>query len=137
VRALDHAKNLSANQQRALVALLSSPTIQAAARSCGLGESTVRKYLSEPNFAHAYAEERERLFSEGIHALQQAASKAVDVFVAALEHEDANVRLRAARSVWEHLFKGVAIEDERKLLDLARRIEILEAKNPVERNGKR
>jgi hypothetical protein len=41
---------LSRNQKRALVALLNSPSVTAAAKRCGLARSTVHNYLADPLF---------------------------------------------------------------------------------------
>ena len=128
MEALKTAETLSANQQRALVALLSTGKIVQAAKQAGLGESTVRRYLQDPQFKQAYHEERSRMLAEGVSRLQQGAVKAADVFLDGLDDKDPEVRIRAARALWEYLGRG--IETERKIREqeeLAERIAQLEA----------
>jgi len=127
MEALKTAEELSPNKQRALVALLSTPKIVDAAAQAGLGESTVRGYLQDPQFKQAYHEERSRMLAEGVSRLQQGAVKAADVFLAGLDDKDAEVRIRAARSLWEFLGRG--IETERKIREqeeILERLELLE-----------
>jgi HEAT repeat protein len=124
MEALRTAQTLSANQQRALVALLSTRTIVEAAEQAELGESTVRRYLQDDTFKQAYHEERSRMLAEGVARLQQGAVKAADVFLDALEDKDPEVRIRAGRSLWEFKLRGV--ETERKIREQEEILERLE-----------
>jgi flagellar motility protein MotE (MotC chaperone) len=136
VKTLEQAEKLSPNQQRALVALLATPTIKAAAKEVGLGESTVRSYLQQPAFRAAYNLERSRMLAESVAELQQTVSDATAVFVQSLDHHDRELALRAARSVWEYALRG--IESERKLRELEEleeRIQVLEQQHARRGNG--
>ena len=98
-------KSLSANQEKALAALLVLPTITAAARRCSLNERTIRRYLKDPQFAARYAEEREALVDEAISAVEKLALGAAKAINDALGHEDVITRLRASRQAWDLLMR--------------------------------
>ena len=49
-----HGEKLTRKQDAAIGALLSQPTISAAAQSVGLGEATLRRWLKDPGFLAAY-----------------------------------------------------------------------------------
>ncbi len=122
------ADELSANQQRALQALLATTSIAAAAEEAGLNARTIKRYLAEPTFAQVYREQREIALQETVSALQSGGVAAVTALREALDTDDDNLRLRAARAVLDYLFKGVELERRvRETEDLIARIDALEA----------
>jgi hypothetical protein len=119
-RSYDDAK-LPANQEKALVALLATPTVKMAAERCSLNERTVRRYLKGPEFKARYVEERALLVEQSVAALQKAGTEAVVVLQGALaEEENVYARIRAARTILELMFRGT------DLLDIVERVERLE-----------
>src|SRR5215213_1458253 len=92
---------LSANQEKALAALLVLPTISLAARRCGLNERTIRRYLKDPKFASRYAQEREALVDEAIAAVQKLGLAAAKAINDALGDEDVITRLRGSRQAMD------------------------------------
>ena len=117
-------ESLNRRQRRFVAALLTSPTIEKAAKAAGIGEATAYRYLKQPAVK---AELGQAL--DG--ALGQAARLAVDEMAAALEtlkqiHQDRNApassRVSAARTI---LQAGPAL---REALDLAERVTALEQK---------
>jgi hypothetical protein len=119
---------LSANQQKALSALLTHPSIEAAAKSCGLTERTLRRYLKENAFFRdAYREARDELFAEAVGNLRRIAIKAIAGLESAIDDPDVNVRIRAYRSILDYLFKGVDLERKiKETEELEQRIAALE-----------
>jgi hypothetical protein len=96
--------SLPANQQKALPALLTTTTIEAAAAQCGVGVRTVKGYLAQENFAAVYREQRELLLQETFASLTRLGSKALTVIDGALDDgNNPNARLRAARIVRQPL----------------------------------
>jgi hypothetical protein len=119
--------DLSNNQQKALNALLTSTSIEQAAKKSGLSAATIKRYKSSEPFATVYRQQRRRLFEDIIAGIQFLSSGAVTALEDALQQGDLNTRLRAARGVLEYLIRFM--EEERKLLDqeeIIRRIEALE-----------
>src|SRR3712207_2314915 len=71
--------SLPANQQKALAALLTTTTIEAAAAQCGLGVRTVKGYLAQENCAAVYREQRALILQETFASLTRLGSKALTV----------------------------------------------------------
>ncbi len=102
--------SLPANQQKALAALLTTTTIEAAAAQCGLGVRTVKGYLAQENFAAVYREERALILQETFASLTRLGSKALTVIDGALDDgNNPNARLRAARIVRQPLDVGCRV----------------------------
>src|SRR5215213_823265 len=94
--------DFSANQERALAALLSSGSLKGAAEKCGLNEKTIRRYLNDPDFKQAYRERRVWMSEQAIGGLQKLSSNAVAVAGELMKEEyTPATRLRAARTVLE------------------------------------
>ena len=70
-------RGISRKQDTAIGALLSQPTILAAAESVGVGESTLRRWLKNGDFLTAYRAARREVVSQAVGHLQGACSVAV------------------------------------------------------------
>ena len=68
---------ISRKQDTAIGALLSQPTISAAAESVGIGEATLRRWLKTPDFLAAYGTAWREAVSQAVGQLQAACSVAV------------------------------------------------------------
>jgi hypothetical protein len=98
-------------QQQALRALLENPTIAAAAENCGLSERTLYRYLEDADFLAQYQRLRARLVDQAVAELQKIGVEAVGVLRASFEDESVSVRLRAARTALDLMFKGTEFSD--------------------------
>ena len=89
--------DLTFRQHSALPVIAASPTIAEAARSSGIGESTLRRWLEDDHFR----EELTRLRQESAHLARQELQglmlRSVSVLTEAMDHPDMAIRLRAAR----------------------------------------
>ena len=114
---------ISRKQGTAIGALLSRPTISAAAESVGIGESTLRRWLKDGDFLTAYRAARREAVSQAVGHLQGACSVAVVALTDISQDVNcpASARVSAARTVLELALKGVELED------LAVRVEQLES----------
>jgi len=107
--------------EQAIAALLAQPTVADAARSIGVGESTLRHWLREPVFCEAYRMARRQAVEVAIGTLQQAAAEGVTTLRRNMsETTPPAVQVRAAVAILEHAARGV------ELLDLAERVAALE-----------
>lgn len=102
--------DLSRIQVRAIGALLTSRTIEAAAATVGCGEKTIRRWLATDQFAAAYREAARESAREATSALLAAQREAVDVLRQCLRDGTPATRVRAARALLE-LGVRVAAED--------------------------
>lgn len=105
--------HLSAKQQKCIAALLSEPTVTAAAAKVGVGERTVHTWLGEPAFADAYRTARREAVRVAIGRLQQVSAGAVAVLVNVMADKTtpAATRVNAAKAVIEYSLKSVELED--------------------------
>lgn len=94
---------LSANKRRALAAQLSTPSRRAAAKKCGLSESALTKYNTDPEYLAALDAGREEQLREAIQSLTASTGAAVE----ALRHimtdpsTQAMPKIAAARALLE------------------------------------
>jgi len=97
--------NLNANQRRALAALLSTATIKAAAKKCGLCERTLYNYLDDDDFRAELRSRQDRAISAAVAALSGLAGDAVKALKKTLTDADASpsARVRAALGILEQV----------------------------------
>jgi hypothetical protein len=116
---------LTHKQHKALAALLSEPTVTAAAAKCGIGERTLHTWLHDvPAFAAAYTAARRDAVGQAVGRLQHATGIAVDALIDVLDSEytpaPAAVRVSAAKVIIEYALRF------RELDELESRIAALE-----------
>jgi hypothetical protein len=114
----------SRREETAIAALLSEPTIEAAATKAGIGESTLLRWLAEPTFKARYRDARRQVVEAAVGRLQTVATKAVDTLERNLTCGIPAVEVGAAKSVLDQAIKAV------ELVDLAERVEQLEQAAP-------
>ena len=109
----EKSKELSAKKHKAIVALLQKPTIQKAAKSAGIGETTIHRWLADDSFQTVYLQAKRRLVSHAIARIQNASGEAVDVLVEIFRDKDnpPSTRLTAARTVLEMAMKAVGSDE--------------------------
>lgn len=108
------------NKQRALTALLNTPTITEAAASCGLSEATLYRYLTEKDFVKDYRDARRMVVENSITQIQKITHKAVEALERNLTSGNPQVEVSAARIILDNSLKGV------ELIDVIERLEVLE-----------
>ena len=105
--------DLEPGQERAIIALLSEPTLKAAAASASISETTLWRWLREPGFKNAYRRARSEALGRATARLQALAGEAVETL--AQVHRDPgvspHVRVSAARAVLELAYKSFELED--------------------------
>lgn len=116
-----HGEKRERSQEAAIAALLAEPTLKEAARKCRVGESTIRRWLAEPEFQRAFRAARRQIVEAAIGAMQGAASDAVAALKRNLTCGTASSEVQAARVILDQATKAV------ELVDLMERIEALEA----------
>jgi hypothetical protein len=119
-----HGQKLGRKREQAIAALLSRPTIEAAAKAVGIAEVTLRRWLKDSGFRAEYLQARRLAMEQATAQLQQLGSAAANALKAVIEDAAAphSARVAAARTVFDLGYRGVEIED------LAERIAELERK---------
>lgn len=86
---------------RAIAALLTAPSVSAAAKSCGIGRRTLERWMREEAFRDAHRRASRRLLGDSVCRLRAATGEALTVLTKALRDRSAAVRVRAARIIVE------------------------------------
>ena len=104
---------LGRRRERAIQALLECETHRDAARTVGVGEVTLWRWLQEPEFNEAFREAKRRVLDEALTILQKATGKAISALVSILEDQGkpASARVTAARTILETAVKTIQFED--------------------------
>ncbi len=114
---------MTPRQDKALQALLTCPTRAAAAKQAGIGESTLRSYMADPEFKAAYRAAFSSMMEEVTRKAQQTIAPALDALADILQdpEENAQARIQAARSVLEYAMKLT------ERIDITERMDALES----------
>ena len=109
----DADDNLTPIQERAIVALLANSTIKRAAKSVGIDDATLWRWLQDKHFHAAYRAARRESVSQAIARLQQASTEAVNTLreIVKDKQQPAPARVSAAKAILEFSIKAVEIED--------------------------
>lgn len=113
---------ISQKKERAIIALLTEPSIKDAALIAGVGETTLFRWLKQPDFLTAYREARKEVITQTISRVQKASGKAVSTLYDVMDHEEAphSSKVSAAKIILDTTFKLYELEE------LSVRIENLE-----------
>lgn len=110
---------LTANQRKALAALLVSKSRVDAARVCGLSTKTLQCYEKLPEFAEALEKGRREALADAAHRIAAGYSETVDTLQDIMQNPatpDAS-RVAAARVLLEYGLKYAEMTDINKRLD--------------------
>jgi len=115
---------LNPNQKRALAALLTQPSVAAAAKACGLAERTLYHYLAQPTFKAELRQRQDKVLAATTAALVGLSGEAVTALSEVLSNPTATdaVKVRAALGWLRHARESV------ELSALAERVTVLETK---------
>ena len=95
---------MTPKQQKALLALLTSPTREKAAAAAGITSKTLRSYLMDPAFQAEYKKAFSGLVEEATRQAQRSIAPALSTLREIVEDvgENAQARISAARSILEY-----------------------------------
>lgn len=113
---------LTQNQQKAITALLSSPTREEAARKCGLTSRTLRVYFQSDEFCEAYRSAFQELTESATRQAQRLLSPALDTLEEVMNDADAPpaARTNAARIAIE---SALRLTEQADILEQLRELE--------------
>jgi hypothetical protein len=100
-------------QEEAIVALLTSSTMTAAAERVGIGIATLVRWMKDPAFTRAYQDARREVTTQALGTLTQACSGAVATLQQVMDDPvaPAAARVTAAKTVLDFAIRAVALED--------------------------
>ncbi len=113
---------MTPRQQKALAALLTSPSKAAAANAAGIAPRTLRDYLADPEFQAAYRDAFGNMVEDATRQAQQAISPALSTLREIVEdrEEDAQARISAARAILSH---GIKLTETTDILSRLQELE--------------
>ncbi len=97
--------SLSFRQQAALPIIASSLSLSEAARNSGIGQTTLRRWLNNPEFREELALLRRDASLLALQKLQAMVPRSMAVIAELLDNADAAIRLRAARCVMDYFIQ--------------------------------
>jgi hypothetical protein len=120
-------KNLTPKQERAVLAILSEPNREAAAKKAGVSLTTLNRWKREPAFAEALRSARSSLVEETLGLLQLAATGAVGALAKNLKCGKPSTEVAAAVAVLDRLMRS------HEIWNLAAEIEAIKRRLPPEK----
>lgn len=121
--------SLTKGQEDALIALITEPSVSAAAAKANIGERTVHRWLREDEaFLAEYRRVRREAFTQAVGLTQRSSTAAVATLLRIMHDPKAtwSSRVSAATHVLKFAREGIELDD------LVARVEVLEA-NVAER----
>jgi hypothetical protein len=113
-----HGQKKSRKQEQLIAALLSHPTVEAAAKAIGIADTTAARWMKTPEFQAAYREVRREAMRQTTARLQEAAREAVDALREVQRTgESESARVSAARTILEQSIKAADMEDVQARLE--------------------
>jgi hypothetical protein len=108
-----HGQKFGRKKEEAILALLSQPSVEQAARTASISPRTLLRWLDIPEFKAAYHKARRDAFSQATARLQQASGAAASMLLKIMVDKEAppSSRLRAAESILSHAAKAIEMED--------------------------
>ena len=104
---------LGGKREAAILALLTSSSVENAARTAGVAPRTLYRWLKEPAFDAAYRKAKRSVFGQALARLQQGSSAAASTMLKIMVDSavPASTRLRAADSVFSHSKNAIEMEE--------------------------
>ncbi len=116
-----HGEKFTRNKEQAVMALLTQPTVDAAAAAAGVSSATLWRWRKLPEFQAQYHEVRRRTLEEAMLRLQQAANQAVETLVRNLTCGQPSVEVRTAFGVLDQVLKTHELMDQEEGIDILER----------------
>lgn len=106
-------------QTQALAALLTQPTKEKAAQAAGIGLTTLKRYIANPEFRSEYQRAVSEMIEDAAAQAKQSLNPALSCLREIVEDVDetATARIQAARSLLEYGLRLTEITDIMKQLD--------------------
>ena len=118
-----HGEKLSRKSEQFLAALLSEPTLEAAAKAAGISYSSARRWLHDEGFVAGYRQERREQMQHALGRLSAASAQAVECLVWLLSNaETESVRLGSCRAVLEMALRSAEINDIEERIEKLERL---------------
>jgi hypothetical protein len=112
-----HGEKLTRKAEQAIAALLEHPTIAEAARSCGVSERSLWRWLQRDDFQKRYREAQRAVVDSAITKLQAATLRAVETLERNLNCGNYFAENAAAQAILSHSFKAIEVRELQQQID--------------------
>ena len=117
-----HGEKRSRKSEQFISALLTCPTVEAAARAAHISETTAWRWMKDPDFKKRFWEVQREAMRQTTARLQQASAEAVDALRDVQRNgESESARVAAARTVLEQAVKAQDLQDIQERLEAVER----------------
>ena len=108
-----HGAKFGRKKEDAIVALLTTRTVEEAARAVGISTKTLLRWMKDPEFDTAYRAAKRAAFGQSIARLHHLSSAAVSTLGKMMLEPGTPpaTRVRAADSILDHTTKAIEIEE--------------------------
>jgi hypothetical protein len=106
-----HGAKSGRKRELAIAALLTEPTVEAAALKAGVGYRTLKSWLKDREFLASYRRARSAVVEGALGRLQQVTGEAVDTLRRNLTCGRPGDEIKAAVAVLDHAIKAVELAD--------------------------
>lgn len=108
-----HGDKLDTKREVAIAALLSAPSLGAAAAAAGISESTLSRWLRDTAFSDAFLSAKRDVLAQSTARLVAVSAQAIDCLTAVLVDSSApaSARISAAKAVLDYGYRGCEVDD--------------------------
>lgn len=98
---------LTLKQQNAITHLLSTKTVEEAAKKAGIAKTTLYAWMKQDHFKQEVGKRRRALYEEGLSILKASTRKAAEALAELLEKSSASLKRLVARDVISLAMKAI------------------------------
>ncbi len=99
------------NQDKAIEALIATNTVRDAAEQCGLSETTLYRYLRDPEFLGEFRARSRALYDAASGRILKASERAIYVLQRNMDCKTPAVETRSAQILLENAGKRIELDD--------------------------
>lgn len=114
-----HGEKQTRKQELAILALLTEKTLKDAAKSAGISEATLWRWMQQPEFDEKYKDAKRQSITQATARLRQTMLTAVDTLeeIAKDKKAQAMARVVACKTILESAMKAHELEDVQERLE--------------------
>jgi transposase-like protein len=119
----ESGQKFAGKKEKAILALLTSRSVEEAARTANVPPRTLYRWMKEPGFDAEYRAARRAAYGQAVARLQQGTSAAATTLLKTMidPSTPASAKIRAAEAIFNHAAKALEIEDlEARVVELER-----------------
>jgi phage terminase small subunit len=122
---------LTARQQQLLVELVKNSDLQQAARTAGVGRTTVYRWLADPRFSAELARLRNETMKEALDSVKALTTRAAQELAGLMDTEDERLKRLLCNDILGHAIKVRELEEIERRLDRMEERMNRETKGPL------